>query len=676
MKHDIQLYVNGQLLDLFEDESLQITSSIQDVKDVSVIFTDYSQSFSVKASRNNNLVFKHFHDNSITNGYDARYKLDAVIEVNHQFFRRGKVRLDGVQMKNNRAYAYKITFIGESVKLKDLLGEDLLSDIDFSTYDTYYTLSEVATYVQNGKTVDGVTNAIISPLISAENRFYYNSGSVAVNNLADLTGGGGYFKNIKYAIRLYCIIKEIENKYTVANGYNYNLVFSNDFFSASVANFYDLYLWLHREKGLSNIPLEETQVNQLPTQGWSTYGFATQGDKFVITDSATNTYDVSFNLYVTSDSPYNVVLLKDDEEYRRNDNLWGNSTPVWESLPNGTYKIIIQHEDTMTLLSTSNLYVTRNSTQFQQFNFGSSQSLTDKPTFVVSDNMPEIKVIDFLTGLFKMFNLTAYFEDGTLVVKPLNTFYADGTTYDITKYVDVTDSEVNTASLFNKMEFKYKGLSSLQTLKHKELFNVDWGTEEYNIEDKFDGKPYIVEVPFEHMKYEKLAGYNYATESTTIQVGWMVGALDDSGNADPILGEPLVFYAPRVVNGTQMRIIGNYQTGTPEDADYVSINDYYVPSNSRLLTDSQNINFKAEINEYTYAEMANTLFFTYYKDYIDDVFDYRNRIVRINAVLPLNILTKYKLNDRFIIGDKSYKINSISSNLLNNKSNIELIPDL
>ena len=103
MKHDIQLYVNGQLLDLFEDESLQITSSIQDVKDVSVIFTDYSQSFSVKASRNNNLVFKHFHDNSITNGYDARYKLDAVIEVNHQFFRRGKVRLDGVQMKKQQS---------------------------------------------------------------------------------------------------------------------------------------------------------------------------------------------------------------------------------------------------------------------------------------------------------------------------------------------------------------------------------------------------------------------------------------------------------------------------------------------------------------------------------------------------------------------------------------------
>jgi hypothetical protein len=40
MKQDIQLYVEGQRLDLFEDESLQITSSIQDVRDISKVFTD------------------------------------------------------------------------------------------------------------------------------------------------------------------------------------------------------------------------------------------------------------------------------------------------------------------------------------------------------------------------------------------------------------------------------------------------------------------------------------------------------------------------------------------------------------------------------------------------------------------------------------------------------------
>lgn len=677
MRQEIQLYVAGQLIDLFEDESLQITSSIQDVKDVSKIFTDYSQSFSVKASRNNNLVFKYFHDNTITNGYDARYKLDAIIHINHRPFRTGKIRLDGVQMKNNRAYAYKLTFIGDSIKIKDLLGEDLLSDLDFSAYDTDYTVADISTYIQNGKTVDSVTNAIIAPLISAEERFYYDGYTAAIGNLANLTGGGGYFKNIKYAVRLYCIIKEIQAKYTIANGYDYDLVFSSDFFSTSNANFYDLYMWLHREKGMSAIDFAETQIDKLPTQGWSSYGFATVFNQFVITDSSTNDYDVVGNFYVSnSSSKYNVVLKKDGEEYYRNDNLYGDSTPIWNALPDGTYTIIIEHEDTMTITSSSNIYGIRNDVEFQYFYFTANQVITSKPSFVVSDNIPEMKTIDFLVGLFKMFNLTAYFEDGVFIVKDLDSFYSSGTTYDITDYVDVADGEINAASLFNNIEFRYKGLNSLQALKHNELFNEEWATEKYNIESKFDGNPYIIELPFEHMKYEKLAGFDYSTEPTTIQVGWMVGSLDESGNAEPQIGAPLIFYAPKVTGGTPVRIIGNYSSGAPQDADFDTMTSYFVPSNSISLTDSQTINFKAEINEYTYTTMNNTLFSQYYQTYIENVFDYRNRIVKVKAILPLGIITEYKLNDKFIIGGSQYKINSVSSNLLNNKSNLELIPDL
>ncbi len=35
---------------------------------------------------------------------------------------------------------------------------------------------------------------------------------------------------------------------------------------------------------------------------------------------------------------------------------------------------------------------------------------------------PKIKVIDFLTGLFKMFNLTAFKEGDVIVVKTLDSF--------------------------------------------------------------------------------------------------------------------------------------------------------------------------------------------------------------------------------------------------------------
>ena len=55
----IQLYVDGQRVEMFSDESIQLTSSIQDVRDISKIFTDYSQTFNVPASKTNNKIFKH-----------------------------------------------------------------------------------------------------------------------------------------------------------------------------------------------------------------------------------------------------------------------------------------------------------------------------------------------------------------------------------------------------------------------------------------------------------------------------------------------------------------------------------------------------------------------------------------------------------------------------------------
>ena len=41
----IQLYIEGQRVDLFEDESVVLTQTIQNVKDVQKVFTDYSKTF-------------------------------------------------------------------------------------------------------------------------------------------------------------------------------------------------------------------------------------------------------------------------------------------------------------------------------------------------------------------------------------------------------------------------------------------------------------------------------------------------------------------------------------------------------------------------------------------------------------------------------------------------------
>ena len=49
-------------------------------------------------------------------------------------------------------------------------------------------------------------------------------------------------------------------------------------------------------------------------------------------------------------------------------------------------------------------------------------SITLTKQFIISQNLPNINVIDFLTGLFKMFNLTAYEIDGIIHVTYVTSF--------------------------------------------------------------------------------------------------------------------------------------------------------------------------------------------------------------------------------------------------------------
>jgi len=163
-----------QQVDLFEDETISVTSKIQDIRDISKVFTDFSQSFTLPASKKNNKIFKHFYNYYISEGaFDARKKVEAVLEINYIPFRRGKVFLNGVKMKNNKPYAYNITFFGNTVTLTDLFGDDEISQLDLSAYDHDYGESEVQTGLTTGYSTNGTPSTsgnIIYPLITHTQR--------------------------------------------------------------------------------------------------------------------------------------------------------------------------------------------------------------------------------------------------------------------------------------------------------------------------------------------------------------------------------------------------------------------------------------------------------------------------------------------------------------------------
>lgn len=689
---EIQLYIGNTLVDLFDDESVSLTNSIQDIKDISKVFTSFSQSFVVPASKVNNQLFKHYYNFNIDNGFDARLKVNATIELNYLPFQKGKIKLEGTELKNNEIYGYKITFFGNTVELKDLIGEDTLDALvgDSNWIDGFtipYSSSAILSGLRNGYDItnDGVSysKAIITPLISHTTRLFFDTASDTADdgNLAPNGTGesaamnhGVYWKDLKYAIRIDLIIKAIEK--------TYGITFSTDFFNSTNAPYYNLYMWMHRKKGNVDDPNAPATFPQIINFGLdSTMTNVLVAGQTITVSNQTGNNKITSTLTVTPNSSENTVytvnVIKDGVIQDSFSQTAPSALSDTVDLTDGTYQvqIVVREEFTVDSISwdLADLQVPESHTVNV-----SSFTVQAVTQFVPSAQLPPQKVLEFLTGIFKLFNLTAYvLDDGTIKVQTLDSFYntqSTGSPFDISNFVDIKKSQVNLALPFREIIFQYKGLGTKLAMQHEQLTTggVGWGTTEYTGDSKYDGTLYKVEAPFEHMKYERLI--NVANgNNTTVQYGWCVDDNDES-----YLGEPILFYPIYQQNQDSIRFLNDrpYVTTTSN----IDINDYWIPSNSVALstsTSTANINYNQENNEYDITgNYTGTLFQNYYSNYIVEMFNTKRRINRFTAYLPTNILLNYELSDRFIINNISYKINSVNTNLKTGISTLELLNEV
>jgi hypothetical protein len=235
-----------------------------------------------------------------------------------------------------------------------------------------------------------------------------------------------------------------------------------------------------------------------------------------------------------------------------------------------------------------------------------------------------------------------------------------GNAYDITKYVDMESSTLERLFQYKEMDFKFKSKKSFLVQFADEINGVPFAEEDYGSEE-WDGGVYNLEVPFEKMMYERLSN-----EDTSVLSDIGQGAMLDK-NFEATIGEPLLLCMDYTDGNGDYAI-----TGTTADTYWrptqLTSNNWGGSGNGLAL------NFGLEMDEYL-LEVPNgydNLFSANYFDYVETVFDRQARMLKVSAYLPLSIITKYKLNDRFIIANKSYRINSIKTNLLTNKTDLEL----
>ena len=708
MNLNLQLYIDTsgsplnetptyERLDLFDFEMIELTSTVQDVRDIAKIFTDYTQEFSVPASKNNNRIFKHFYNNNISNGFDARVKQRGLIYLNGIRFKGGLIRLSEGVLTNGKVDLYKITFFGDMVSLKDVLGDRELKDlIGLQKYNHQYTNDIVYKGFKTGLGLDGsgvmvesTDRDIIYPAISPENYWYYDLNNIgqeevfnqglSINIASDSpipTGSYGIsYTELKPAIKVRNIINAIEETYV-------SIDFSDDFFST--VDFEQLYMPLHNNKGfLSTNGIVDsdaiTRVFAIGTQDSTsdfTYNSGTYELRPLVTNSVVsfqlslnvNTVtpatedDIKFTIELLNDGTVLSSTLCEDVDDFTFTFLLGNTEEdkIWRNL---TYRITTE--------SISDLQTFDMGFEITRFSLGNDtttsyvigqQSMIEE--VLITSHLPKIKILDFLTGLFRMFNLTAYIEDGIIVVKPLNNFYQDGGTIDLTDEIDNLEIGIKRSELYSQINFDFNKPKTFGIINQNEITNSDFGNLEFDSTQggtsslAFDGKSYKVKLPFEKVYYERISNATGTRFQTPFSYGWLV---DKDQNAT--LTQPVLFFN-RVGN------LSGYEFGFKGQTEFITT--YNRPSN---VSDNffLSTHFSVENDEYTNNPVTNSLFSRYYQDYVTNMYDTQTRLISLKGVLKLNTLLNYNMNDKVVIRDKEYRINSIKTVLNTGETELELL---
>ena len=212
----VGLKILGSYLDLFPDETIDITSKIKDVRDIDKVFTSFSRSFKLPASQKNNRFFDYYHRYYV-DGIDARYKVPAQLEIDTVPFISGFIKLNFTSLKLNEADTYDVTFFGNVVNLSDRFAELTLNDLDFGEYN----------HVKNEHNVtlglDGLAHLlndkVIYPLITKENQW----------TQAQLESGSDIsFKEFFPAIKVAEVLKVIKK--------DFGLTFNSNYFDSAQFN--------------------------------------------------------------------------------------------------------------------------------------------------------------------------------------------------------------------------------------------------------------------------------------------------------------------------------------------------------------------------------------------------------------------------------------------------------
>lgn len=632
-----------QRIELFNDEKISITSSIQDIADISKSKTDFTQSFTIPASQRNNEIFKHWYESAIDGGFDQRIKYKGYIEIDTVPFREGGFSLSNVKFKNGKPLSYTINFFGNAKNIKDILKEDKLSNLDFSSLNHSYTSGQVYTRITSS------TADVAYPLFAHDRIYEYGGGS---SNDVTHTSGAIHWNSLFPAISVATILQKINDKY----GISFTGAFTN------YVQFSKLWMLFKNAETLQ-VKTTPLKVNFTSKTGGTDNEINLTTDEIGF-DTFTPQARLTININPTPTTiNYDVLIYKNGVLFNSFTSQIGNSSNIFfngtitTQNRNDKYTIKVQSDTPMAF--TSQLTYTKLISGGVTFT-ASGTSQTTVANINIGTYAPDLKLVDFISGLIKAFNLVVIPTDElTFDLIPLELYYNNGKFNYISENIITDDFEIKKTSMYKNINFKYQKSENILNTKFNELFQpqrgFEYGDLTYEQIDSLESNTFTVDLPFENPLFERKSDSNFLTVTFKNK---------DLNNYVP---KPLLMYD----NGLQSLTtpIKLFTSSTTDVNNYRRFSNEI--SNGGIIT----LNWGEEVSPWYLDAVSNGLYKRHYSNYLGNIFDIKGRLLNVKCKFNPVELKNIQLNDRIVIRDKRYTINKMNFDLTTGEGDLELLTD-
>ena len=682
-------------LDTFKDENITIKENVKDFRDIKKVLTSLSKSFTIPASKRNNRILGHYYRNDLFN-VDSRALIDAKLTLNDADYKFGNVSLEDTKFKNNEPYSYTIRFYGNLTELNKKIGEDELTDLDLSAYD----IASPNWQTQFQSTGSASRRAVAFPLMSRDRRFLSHSGNSTYSQTNGYTDApnvsyansstrvDGYYGVIEQdlvgAIWSGAILDAIEAKY----GLNFTGVFND----AGYIRELRLLLLKRGSDGLEgDTKVVRSVSNFSPTTNFDDNAnyFKTTGNGFITNEvyQYENFFtekfaDIQFQVSTTA-SNFKVHLKRNGETIETVEDTNLHTVTLDNSTDNNSaFTFEVEASGIATISIDSTMEVQRRAKSsiitLAYLDISGSASFTGSSvdSYIISDNLPQMKVIDFISDLIKRFNIVAT-VDGDLNVdtQHFDYYINQGNTLDISKYVDISGHKIGRPNFHTGIRFTTEKVETIGEYGFQKVNGRKYGELKFDLntgDRKLDGEMYKVDLKSKMIPVDAPIDVNYGTIAN-FQSMILVDKKGEEIQLAPTFMYTKISNFRNIAYDTGSSVVRmNGYLHVPSEVYYQDENFYSVSLGEFVVGNY----FAAEPSVILSPDLnfrGGNLFNAFYSKTISIAFGEASRRAEYTAYLPIRFLSTLSTADIIVVANKKHIIESYSTNFLTGKTSFKLI---